>query len=173
MSSNSELHLVKENKEDIEFKLLQRSTLEFTALSESSNENGIIPLQWRNQQEEEDDKDGNNETEEDGEERKTGDFSRLISLGEVKATDDDDDDNNGFKTPTSLDHKISATKQCPPAPRKPRPVIPAKRKASPSNVRRSLQLDLSREVESLFPRPILADLYQKMKKARREDDDTL
>ncbi|KAG8647624.1 cyclin-dependent protein kinase inhibitor SMR14 [Manihot esculenta] len=157
MSSNSELHLVKENQEDIEFKILLRPSLDFTVVSESSDANGIIALQWHSQEEEEE------------ECKTTGDSSsRQLSLGELKATDDDD--NDGFKTPTTMDHKIPVIKQCPAAPRKPRPVLCTKRKAiSPSNGRRSLQLDLSREVESLFPRPILADFYQKMKKARRED----
>ncbi|KAB2066519.1 hypothetical protein ERO13_A09G156500v2 [Gossypium hirsutum] len=64
----------------------------------------------------------------------------------------DDDDDDGFKTPTSTDSKIPAEpKQCPPAPRKPKP---NKRKASsPTNgstaVRNPLLLDLSEELESL------------------------
>ncbi|KAG8483988.1 hypothetical protein CXB51_023229 [Gossypium anomalum] len=63
-----------------------------------------------------------------------------------------DDDDDGFKTPTSTDSKIPAEpKQCPPAPRKPKP---NKRKASsPTNgstaVRNPLLLDLSEELESL------------------------
>ncbi|KAJ9180724.1 hypothetical protein P3X46_008936 [Hevea brasiliensis] len=149
MSSNSELLLVKENKEKIEYNLLERPTVDFT----DSDETGIITLQWHQQEQEE---------------SKTRDSLRPLSLGELEATEGD---NYGFKTPASLDHKIPAIKQCPPAPRKPRPVLSTKRKVSSPNIRRSLQLDLSQQVESLFPRPILADLYQKMKKARRDNDD--
>lgn len=62
-----------------------------------------------------------------------------------------DDDDDGFKTPTSKDHKIPAEpKQCPPAPRKPKPT---KRKASsPTNgstaVRNLLLLGVSEELDS-------------------------
>ncbi|KAL4298209.1 hypothetical protein GQ457_12G009670 [Hibiscus cannabinus] len=40
------------------------------------------------------------------------------------------DDEDGFKTPTSLEHKIPEPRQCPPAPTRPRPL---KRKASPAH----------------------------------------
>ncbi|CAI9780124.1 unnamed protein product [Fraxinus pennsylvanica] len=79
---------------------------------------------------------------------------------------------DGFKTPTSLDHKIPVIEQCPPAPKKtrPQPSTSTKRKASP----RALQFDYSTEVESMF----LAishdednDVVQKMKKTRRDDED--
>ncbi|PPD68819.1 hypothetical protein GOBAR_DD34293 [Gossypium barbadense] len=72
---------------------------------------------------------------------------------EMNSKEMDDDDNDGLKTPTSTDSKIPAEpKQCPPAPRKPKP---NKRKASsPTNgstaVRiNPLLLDLSEELESL------------------------
>ncbi|KAE8704505.1 putative Pectinesterase-2 precursor [Hibiscus syriacus] len=93
---------------------------------------------------------------------------KLISLEEMKATDDD-----GFKTPTSLDHKIPVMKQCPPAPRKPKPLPSNKRKPSASssgaNTCRILQIDFSIEVESLPPSRLLADMHRNVKKARKED----
>ncbi|PPD87572.1 hypothetical protein GOBAR_DD15477 [Gossypium barbadense] len=80
--------------------------------------------------------------------------------------DQDENDNDGFKTPTSLDHKIPAATilKCPPAPRKPKslPIIssPAKRKS----LRRRILLDLTKEIESLFPPALIADLGNKIKK---------
>lgn len=43
------------------------------------------------------------------------------SLGDFKATGGDDDD--GFKTPTSLEHKIPVILQCPPPPKKSRTIL--------------------------------------------------
>ncbi|RDX87548.1 Cyclin-dependent protein kinase inhibitor SMR3, partial [Mucuna pruriens] len=63
----------------------------------------------------------------------------------------EEDEEDGFKTPTSLDHKVSVPSQCPPAPRKIKPSL--KRKApyyNHCNCRHPL--DLSKEVfELLFP----------------------
>nr|XP_015896905.2 cyclin-dependent protein kinase inhibitor SMR3 [Ziziphus jujuba var. spinosa] len=96
---------------------------------------------------------------------------RLIPLsteGEFKVKEDndnDDDDDDGFKTPTSLDHKIPETKQCPLAPRKPKTLPPPrKRKLSPS-----IREDFSEEVESIFSPLLLSDLHSKNKKARRDE----
>lgn len=92
--------------------------------------------------------------------------------GEFKATDqhhDDDENDDGFKTPTSLDHKIPVKAQCPPAPKKSNSFSSRKRRPVSSNVRRTLRLDLSHEVESLFPKPIFDDLHRKIKKARKEN----
>ncbi|KAI5682353.1 hypothetical protein M9H77_03581 [Catharanthus roseus] len=87
-------------------------------------------------------------------------------LGESEVADDDD----GFATPTNSDHKIPVITQCPPAPKKIRPS--AKRKASsPDRIRRNLQIDLSREVESMFHPTVQDDLGRKIKKARREEED--
>ncbi|KAB2098401.1 hypothetical protein ES319_A01G236300v1 [Gossypium barbadense] len=112
---------------------------------------------------------------EDEDERNSLEFQdrkkKIISLGELKANDDGDDD--GFKTPTSLDHKIPVMKQCPPAPRKPKPLSSKKRKPSspPSSGgdRNLLKIDFAKEVESLFPSDVLADIHRKVKKARKED----
>lgn len=87
------------------------------------------------------------------------------------------EDDDGFKTPTSSDHRIPAIVQCPPAPTKPRPQpSKLKRKASPLGDCLSLQLDASTEVESIFL-PIISNDQdnthegQKIKKARRDDKD--
>ncbi|CAI9762024.1 unnamed protein product [Fraxinus pennsylvanica] len=72
----------------------------------------------------------------------------------------------GFKTPTSLVHKIPVVTQCPAAPRKTRPS--KKRKSSPARIRRSLQLDVSAEIESLFPSRPRDCNEHKIKKARRD-----
>ncbi|KAH1123370.1 hypothetical protein J1N35_006530 [Gossypium stocksii] len=120
------------------------------------------------------DDDGDDE-DEDEDERNSLEFQdkkkKIISLGELKANDDGDDD--GFKTPTSLDHKIPVMKQCPPAPRKPKPLSSNKRKPSspPSSGgdRNLLKIDFAKEVESLFPSDVLADIHRKVKKARKED----
>ncbi|KAK6146924.1 hypothetical protein DH2020_017836 [Rehmannia glutinosa] len=53
----------------------------------------------------------------------TVNYSNYRDLGKQIAEDDD-----GFKTPTSAEHRIPAITECPPAPRKPRPNL--KRKAA-------------------------------------------
>ncbi|KAM7263824.1 hypothetical protein ACFE04_001507 [Oxalis oulophora] len=59
---------------------------------------------------------------------------------------DDDDENDGYKTPTSLEHKIPIIQCCPPAPRKPKP---NKRKFS--DLDGVIYLDLSmQELETIF-----------------------
>ncbi|XP_061354195.1 cyclin-dependent protein kinase inhibitor SMR10-like [Gastrolobium bilobum] len=65
-----------------------------------------------------------------------------------------EDSNDGFKTPTTSEHKIPAILPCPPAPRKPKTLPSTKRKA----YRRRIVLDLSQEIESLFPTPFSVDL---------------
>lgn len=90
-----------------------------------------------------------------------------------KVEDEKEEDNDGFRTPTSLDHRIPVVaKQCPPAPRKPKPSL--KRKASQSSFSSCRHpLDLSKEVELLFPaqqhNQLLSDhSHQSTKKVRRE-----
>ena len=79
---------------------------------------------------------------------------RIPSRKDVEVEGDDNPNDDGFKTPTSSDHRIPVILQCPPAPRKPKPVPSKKRKACRSRI----VLDLSIEIESLFPTPILVDL---------------
>ncbi|XP_052211365.1 cyclin-dependent protein kinase inhibitor SMR3-like [Diospyros lotus] len=91
------------------------------------------------------------------------------SLGKFDAADDDYDHDSGrCRTPTSSDQRIPLVPKCPPAPRKPKslPLTPGKRNAA---TRRRLLLDLSGEVESLFPTPLVADLGEsgRIKKARK------
>ncbi|CAA2973197.1 Hypothetical predicted protein [Olea europaea subsp. europaea] len=89
-------------------------------------------------------------------------------LEQFRVAESDD----GFKTPTSLDHKIPVIEQCPPAPKKTRaqPSTSTKRKASP----RTLQFDYSTEVESMFlanSKDDDDDVDQKRKKTRRDKED--
>lgn len=86
---------------------------------------------------------------------------QLPSLGEFKVEEDGD----GFKTPTSLDHKIPVILQCPPAPRKPKSRPLPKRKLPHQ---RRIFHDLSNEIEALFPPALRADLGKKIKKVRQE-----
>lgn len=80
------------------------------------------------------------------------------TLGESEVAEDDD----GFRTPDSLEHRIPVITECPPAPKKTRPKISsAKRSRTTAEL-----LDLSDEVESLFP-----PAHTKIKKFKREEDD--
>ncbi|KAG6631491.1 cyclin-dependent protein kinase inhibitor SMR12-like [Carya illinoinensis] len=89
---------------------------------------------------------------------------RIPSLGEFRDMEEEDD---GFKTPTSLDHKIPVVLQCPPAPKKLKPkAVTTKRKAA----RRRIPLDLSNEIESLFPSTLQVDLSGTIKKIREGDE---
>ncbi|GAB2295748.1 hypothetical protein Dimus_029904 [Dionaea muscipula] len=110
-------------------------------------------------------------------------------LEEFKVDDDDHDDggeeeewshNDGFRTPTSLDHRIPEIRRCPSPPRKliihkqpppPPPPPPSSRKRTKlwaDNVRRGdrVLLDLSKEVESMFPPRTRANFGRKIKRAR-------
>ncbi|GMI86407.1 hypothetical protein HRI_002310000 [Hibiscus trionum] len=118
--SNSELILVKDEANLIEFDILKRQPLEFQeeccearAIHNSSND---VPNDERQLQVAEDD------------EEKKREESNVKAVGEFKALVVDDED-DGFKTPTSLDYKISEMKQCSSAPRKPKA---NKRATSPS-----------------------------------------
>lgn len=77
-----------------------------------------------------------------------------------------EEEKGGLKTPTSRVHRISMQK-CPAAPRKPKsiPLSSTKRKAISTRPR--FLLDLSKEIESLFPRPIVLDLGGKIKKVKQ------
>ncbi|XWS67058.1 hypothetical protein CRYUN_Cryun05aG0254000 [Craigia yunnanensis] len=171
--SNSELFLVKDEEEGSKFDILKRLALEFQEecqATATSSSHDIPDDQEREVLEDHGEKKGEESNVTAASKESEKKKNKKTSLGEFKAKDDDDD---GFKTPTSLDHKIPVIKQCPPAPRKPKPLPSNKRKASPSSstrTRRNLQLDLSQEVESLFSRPLLADLHRKVKKARTEEN---
>ncbi|KAM1115635.1 hypothetical protein TB2_006156 [Malus domestica] len=99
-----------------------------------------------------------------------GEFCRVQQEG----IGGDGDVEDGLKTPTSLDHKITGSLQCPPAPRKPKSLPLKKRKAI---IGPRILLDLSiDEIESLFPPvdDVLADLGSKIimkKKVRVQASD--
>ncbi|KAK7325005.1 hypothetical protein VNO77_29016 [Canavalia gladiata] len=69
-------------------------------------------------------------------------------------SEDDDDSNDGFKTPTSSDHKIPVILECPGAPRKIKSKPVMKRKAC----QRRIAFDLCKELDSLVPTPYAVDL---------------
>ncbi|CAJ1955738.1 unnamed protein product [Sphenostylis stenocarpa] len=72
----------------------------------------------------------------------------------VGSENDDDSFDDGYTTPTSSDNKIPLILQCPGAPKKTKPKPATKRKAC----RRRVVLDLSQDLESLFPVPYVVDL---------------
>ncbi|KAL4394485.1 cyclin-dependent protein kinase inhibitor SMR3 [Arachis duranensis] len=86
----------------------------------------------------------------------------LESRKEQEEEEEIDVDDDGFKTPTSMDQRIPIeSKQCPPAPRKPKPPLLSLKRKPPSSLSppsccivscRYHPLDLSREVELLFQR---------------------
>jgi len=94
---------------------------------------------------------------------------KIPSVAEFR--DDVEDDDDGFKTPTSLDHKIPVIRPCPPPPRKPKTITLTKRKAA----RQRILLDLSNDIEALFPPALLVDLSGKTRKSKkiRQEDETI
>ncbi|GAB2235653.1 hypothetical protein Drorol1_Dr00026085 [Drosera rotundifolia] len=88
----------------------------------------------------------------------TQQISLLVKIDTTSV--DDDEENDGFRTPTSSDHKIPEIRSCPPAPRKTmlhrRPAFRTRRKIMSWSTRRVL-LDVSKEVDSLFPDIIRAN----------------
>ncbi|KAG4152421.1 hypothetical protein ERO13_D04G121000v2 [Gossypium hirsutum] len=155
--SNSELILV--NKDDDQKRIVKRPPLEFQ--DECCCEATAIYNYPSNDIPGDDDREP--AVVQDDEEKKgiEKDKKKHICSGELKVRVDDDDD--GFKTPTSMDHKIPEKKQCPPAPRKPKA---NKRKASPS----ASICSVSEEVESWFAASLVDDLHRKMKKARTQEN---
>ena len=161
MSNLEEVFLIKDSKEVVEFKILATTRLIF---EDESCHDDVPGLHKREEEEEEEEK--KKKDDERCCEVKTPDEEcerPSLQLGEVVKVVEEDDD--GFKTPTSLDHKLPVIKQCPPAPKKPKP--PLKRRFPANKVRRNLPLEFSEEVESLFPFPLLSDSHRN-KKSRRE-----
>ncbi|GMI96512.1 hypothetical protein HRI_003320500 [Hibiscus trionum] len=123
-----------DGEEGFKFDIMKRPALDFHETTPSPSSSSCSP------------------TKEEGEMK--AEISARKESEEKKKESDDDDDNDGFKTPTSLEHKIPEPKQCPPAPRRPRPL---KRKASPShssnaavvvrNLVQLLQPDSSKQVK--------------------------
>ena len=170
--SSSELFIVKENNEEKELNFLskRRPMLEFQKESHATTSRDTDPPQQLQEQgaksevHDENQEERNNILDPNSIEKP----SLEAVLMETYVVGDDDD---GFKTPTSLDHKIPITK-CPPAPRKPKPFLSRKRKASPPKARTILQLDLSPEIEAVFPSTIVVDLQKKIKKSPSDNDIT-
>ncbi|KAH6836590.1 hypothetical protein C2S53_005209 [Perilla frutescens var. hirtella] len=83
---------------------------------------------------------------------------RLPSRGVVDAGGDED---GGCTTPKAVDAGVVLLPKCPPPPRKPKSAPSTKRKAH------RVLLDLSNEIESLFPSNLLTDfMCGKIKKVR-------
>lgn len=106
--------------------------------------------------------------EKQGKEDRSGDIVsslevRLPEVRQVLTVDEEGEGEEGCTTPTSADHKIPQV--CPPAPRKPKS-LPSSTNQKAS--RRRVLLDLSNEIESLFPPALLADFGKKIKKVRKE-----
>lgn len=81
----------------------------------------------------------------------------------VAAPEEEEED--GYQTPTSPRHKIPTHRQYPPpAPKKPRPTLLVKRKASPDC--RRILIDLPAQDLELIFGPILTHSGRKIKKAR-------
>ncbi|XP_057512663.1 cyclin-dependent protein kinase inhibitor SMR3-like [Actinidia eriantha] len=175
--SNPEFPNAKENKKQIELEIPSRPT------SNSPNESQITPsddsnLDHRHQDEE--DLGVSKVSEDDKQiELKISKFPNGSQMNEPELHDHHqeeqnlgesnlDEDEDGFRTPTSSDHKIPAAKQCPPAPKKLRPRRRARRKVSPV-IRRRLQIDLSKAVESTFPPRIHEGFGRKIKSVRTDD----
>ncbi|OAY51808.1 cyclin-dependent protein kinase inhibitor SMR10 [Manihot esculenta] len=150
--SNPEMFLSDKDLNSVELNFLVRPTMEFEA-----GECDVAPL-----------RDGHGDDEEEEEDKCKFLVSTLkIKLPATREFEIEEDLHDGFKTPTSLDQKIPVILPCPPAPRKPKSLPSNKRKSS----RRRVLLDLSNEIESLFPPALRADLGGKIKKVRQEIND--
>ncbi|KAM7522202.1 hypothetical protein LguiA_012104 [Lonicera macranthoides] len=79
--------------------------------------------------------------------------SMKLATTEIKV----EEENEGFKTPTKLVDKNIVALICPPAPRKPK-MVPVLSKRKVLHSRPRIYLDMSKEIESLFPPAIRADL---------------
>jgi hypothetical protein len=154
--SNSEMFFSEKDLNPMEFNFLVRSALEL------GDDCEIVPQQLHQEKEVEEEDKQEDECEISVPTLKI----KLPSVEAFQIEDDKDDDDDGFKTPTSLDRKIPVIFQCPPAPRKPKSLPSAKRKSP----QRRVLLDLSNEIESLFPPALAGDLGGKIKKVRQGND---
>ncbi|KAG6760841.1 hypothetical protein POTOM_034024 [Populus tomentosa] len=142
--SNSEMFFSEKDLNAMEFNFLVRSALEL------GDDCEIVPQELHQEKEVEEEEKQEDECEISVPTLKI----KLPSVEAFQIEDDKDDDADGFKTPTSLDRKIPVIFQCPPAPRKPKSLPSAKRKSP----QRRVLLDLSNEIESLFPPALAGDL---------------
>ncbi|KAK7395318.1 hypothetical protein VNO78_15869 [Psophocarpus tetragonolobus] len=170
--SNQEFLLTKDDKDLSNFQIVKRSrTLELQSASTETLSSSCNISQYSESTKEEK---SNQEIEEYHQicrvrVPKQGDSESNTS----KLKEEDGEEEDGFRTPTSLDHKISEPSSCPPAPRKTKPCL--KRKASYYNNICNCRhpLDVSKEVlEFLFPTqhaiPLSAS-QQSTKKVRRKE----
>lgn len=178
MSNKEFFLLTKDDKEDLSnFEIVKRPMLEFQ--SENCNETLSSSSNSHHSQKEEK-KSNHQEIIEECQQqicRITKAHDSESSTSKLKEEDDEEEQEqeDGFKTPTSLDHKIPLPLQCPPAPRKTQPSL--KRKASYYNNHCNYcrhPLDLSKEVfELLFPtqhsNPLSAS-QQNTKKVRSQEN---
>ncbi|KAI4356467.1 hypothetical protein L6164_000489 [Bauhinia variegata] len=167
--SNPEL---KEEGKTINFEIVKRPTFKCHETASNSSEESHSHHQDQEKKEEE------NEGEE---QRRVEEFEvkkpeeAAVASSSLRSEKEEEELEDGFRTPTSLYHRIPVAKQCPPAPRKPKASRKRKQPAS-QNTRSSCRhpLDFSKEVEFdlLFPtiqHNPLSDSNQNAKKARRED----
>lgn len=170
--SNHEIFHTKDNKEELRnFEVLKRPMLKFQAENHDSISSGS---ESHSQAQREDNTNQEKEEEEQLQNRivlskhSDSESTSTPSSREVQHKVEDD----GFRTPTSLEQKIPEAKQCPPAPRKPKPSM--KRKATQNSCSCRHPLDLSKEVaiELLFPTQQhhpFSDSHQSTKKVRIEE----
>ncbi|XP_022865257.1 cyclin-dependent protein kinase inhibitor SMR3-like [Olea europaea var. sylvestris] len=163
--SSAEYFLVKEEPKEIKLDIISESKVDDPDYSQDIvSDGGQVNVTKQ------DDQDTHHKDEEEDEEEEVkAIFSSRESKKPCLAQSEVEEYDKGFKTPTSSDHKIPVVKQCPPAPRKTR--SSTKRKLSPSRIRRRLQLDVSAEIESMFPPRPRDDNEHKIKKARSNDDE--
>ncbi|KAG8376890.1 hypothetical protein BUALT_Bualt09G0111100 [Buddleja alternifolia] len=167
-SNNPQICPVEEEEEDKE-EIVELETSSSQARSQNPAPSEIEEKEKENSDRADDDDHHHQIEEIKDEDRK--DVARVSSRESPEKQIAENDD--GFRTPTSSDHKIPAIKQCPQAPKKTKPQ-PLKRKASPNGGRRSLRFDASStEVESIF-RPMSSQdnvEEKESKKARKNDED--
>ncbi|CAJ1798358.1 unnamed protein product [Sphenostylis stenocarpa] len=161
--SNPEFLLTKVDKES-GFEIVKRPVLEFQSESIETLSSTSQSTKDSNQEKEENQQIGRVTVH-----KQDDSASSTTPSSEEKVEDEEED---GFKTPTSLDHKILVPSQCPPAPRKIKSSL--KRKASCYNHCNCRHpLDLSKEVfELLFPTQHISPLsgsQQSTKRVRRQD----
>ncbi|KAJ1406885.1 hypothetical protein SESBI_24697 [Sesbania bispinosa] len=156
VSSNSAVFVSDKAKMDPEFGLLVRSAIEEYEIS-IPEEHELIRLKKLSMQE--CDQEGEKDHQEDNVvvTVPTVNLKLEIPSRDVGLEDGYDESNDGFKTPTSSDHKIPAVLECPGAPKKTKTTRLATKRKSPS-CRRRIVLDLSTELESMFPMPFVVDL---------------
>ncbi|KAL7127415.1 hypothetical protein ABFS83_14G251300 [Erythranthe nasuta] len=88
-----------------------------------------------------------------------------VTVDEHGEEEEEEEEDGGCRTPKAADHEKNIPQKCPPPPRKPKSsLLCIKRKLG-----QRILLDLSSEIESLFPPNLLRDFVSgKIKKLRKE-----